>query len=409
MIKQFLKPNWKKIIVFVIILVLLIFSIRSTYDIPIPVLNILLRAPWIVLTFLISLLIFGSHGEPQVVFTALIIGIAGMFFWWIVTCFLFYFYDEFRDRKITEKKYKPNIKLLFGILIIISILVIGFWIWDNFNIDYFYSFNWRNCSEDSNCVVVDNGCCCINEDYIAINKDFVESWKEKKAKRCRDVHCPLMMCISNPPEAKCINNKCSIEEEIKEEAKEDKECLIKFPKTIKLRAIDFYVYTLADSDYILLDSPKELCISSYPAEINGYYLVQFQGPINDDYKNEVKSLGGVIDGYVPEYSFIVKMSKDTKERVQNLGIVQWVGIYQPAYKIISPELFRRTGSVILNVGIFEGEDGNKVISKINSLDGVSKLVSEDKIRTQIDSSKIYDIANIVNIQYLEEYIPPEIF
>ncbi len=76
-----------------------------------------------------------------------------------------------------------------------------------------------------------------------------------------------------------------------------------------------------------------LRISSYPAGTAGLYLVQFVGPILPRWVADLKAQGAVAYNYVPNFAFIVQMTPEQAVRIAGMPSVQWVGIYQPAYRI----------------------------------------------------------------------------
>ncbi|EKD28696.1 MAG: hypothetical protein ACD_79C00243G0002, partial [uncultured bacterium] len=64
-----------------------------------------------------------------------------------------------------------------------------------------------------------------------------------------------------------------------------------------------------------------------------YYIVQFNGPVLPSWKDEVRNYGAYLKEYVPNNAFLIKMSKETKEKISALSYVNWVGLYHPAFKI----------------------------------------------------------------------------
>ena len=96
---------------------------------------------------------------------------------------------------------------------------------------------------------------------------------------------------------------------------------------IKLAAAEFDVSAGPQS------LPRELSIDSYDDRVNGHYIVQFDGPVNQMWKAQLHQLGAEVGSYVPYNAFVVKMGAEVKAEVENLEHVQYVGIYQPAYKI----------------------------------------------------------------------------
>lgn len=64
-----------------------------------------------------------------------------------------------------------------------------------------------------------------------------------------------------------------------------------------------------------------------------YWIVQFVGPAKEEWIEAVQKMGGSIGDYVPENAFLVRMTPTIKDQVSKLDFVNWVGPYQPTYKI----------------------------------------------------------------------------
>ncbi len=178
---------------------------------------------------------------------------------------------------------------------------------------------------------------------------------------------------------------------------------VEIPSNIKMQSLP--AYNISDGKIII---PKDLYIEYYP-DGEGYYIVQFAGPIYEEYKNKVVNSGGKLYGYVPEYAFIVKMNESAKNKVQNLDIVKWIGIYQPAYRI-SPSISKEKAvnkTIIVDVSIFD-VDENNIISKIRTLGGEIISITQEYIQVSIDSSKIPELAKIKDVLYIAEYREPEL-
>ncbi len=110
-------------------------------------------------------------------------------------------------------------------------------------------------------------------------------------------------------------------------------CSIKVPQTINLTIIKIHSNPISGSEYTEIRLPVGFCLDSYPAGTKGYYLVQLDGFMHQDRREKIESLGGVIYDSIPEYAFIVKMDEETKNKIQKLEFVKWVGIYHPVYKM----------------------------------------------------------------------------
>src|SRR5262245_29907965 len=66
-----------------------------------------------------------------------------------------------------------------------------------------------------------------------------------------------------------------------------------------------------------------------PAE----YLVQFQGPVLEEWKAAVSAAGATLLEYLPDFTFRVRMRPQDAARVRQLPFVAWVGPFHPDYKV----------------------------------------------------------------------------
>ena len=150
-------------------------------------------------------------------------------------------------------------------------------------------------------------------------------------------------------------------------------------------------------------------ISQYPSDMEGYYIVQFTSYIHEDWKMAVRDTGAVIFDYVPNNAFIVRMNASVKSKVEALQTVQWVGIYEPAYRI-NPVL-QASGSVRENITVllFDSTDNERISGEIKKLGGIVVESAGDRIQVRIDRSKISDVAVINGVYWIEKYVPPVIF
>jgi len=64
-----------------------------------------------------------------------------------------------------------------------------------------------------------------------------------------------------------------------------------------------------------------------------HYIVQFIGPIKEEWKKAVADLGGILCAPLPPYAYIVEMDEGAVDAVQALPIVRWVGHYAPQYRL----------------------------------------------------------------------------
>jgi subtilase family serine protease len=82
-----------------------------------------------------------------------------------------------------------------------------------------------------------------------------------------------------------------------------------------------------------LSVPSDLAGAPARAGVRGEFLVQFAGPVQDQWKAALASGGADVLEYVPDFAFRVRATPDVAARLRQLPFVSWVGPYQPAYKL----------------------------------------------------------------------------
>lgn len=88
----------------------------------------------------------------------------------------------------------------------------------------------------------------------------------------------------------------------------------------------------------------------------GHYIVQFDGPVVEEWKAPVTALGGRIFHYLPDYAFVVRIAARQLPRLRRVAHVRSVRPFHPGYAL-SPLLPRPSGrSVRVNIKTFSPED-----------------------------------------------------
>ncbi|MFQ6127476.1 MAG: S8 family serine peptidase [Thermoplasmata archaeon] len=145
-----------------------------------------------------------------------------------------------------------------------------------------------------------------------------------------------------------------------------------------------------------------LKLESYGSDIDGHYLVQFYGPIKEEWKEEIERIGGRVLNYIPNNAFIVQLDDSLLKEVKNLKEVQWLGIYHPAYKI-RPVLLDANGEVSVKIITFKGEGLGQVVSSLHRDQILSRFQNEDfgVVKAKVDSNDIPRLAGLNSVQYVE--------
>ena len=145
--------------------------------------------------------------------------------------------------------------------------------------------------------------------------------------------------------------------------------------------------------------PAGLHLDAYPAEGQGAYIVQFKGPIREAWKEQVRSLGGRVMDYLPDYAFLVWMDGAARARVEALDTVRWVGLYQPAYKF-DPDL--NPEKPIYRVVLFPGSDLKAVEARLKTLNTPTTQVPGERFTLLLPDRNVAAVAAWPEVLWIEE-------
>jgi hypothetical protein len=143
-----------------------------------------------------------------------------------------------------------------------------------------------------------------------------------------------------------------------------------------------------------------------PVTDNIYYIVQFKGPIRQEWFRDLSRQEIEPIGYLPHYAVLAKMNPMQKEAVAALPMVRWVGIYQPAYKLQDVLLYA-TGTKDIILLITPGEEITKVTEQISINGGtIEEVMVTDfgkTIKAKIDGSMLSNIARLQEVLWIQEW------
>ncbi len=158
-------------------------------------------------------------------------------------------------------------------------------------------------------------------------------------------------------------------------------------------------------------------VAAYRTEANGRGLrfVQFNGAIEGDWLQDLKSAGVEPLQYYPDNTFLVWSSGQASESIEAHPNVRWQGEYLPDWKV-APDLGKHTGT-IRNVGVFFYNDGdvNGVLAALGhagarvlnhgaaQADGVFQ-----NAWVEVDADRLADLAALPQVVWLEHQSPKPI-
>ena len=157
--------------------------------------------------------------------------------------------------------------------------------------------------------------------------------------------------------------------------------------------------------------PAELQAGEAAAGTRGGYLVQLKGPVEANQREQIEAAGAIVVSYLPNYTFLVRVSPSVRARVQALPFVRWVGAWQPAYKLSAePEMSLGGGSATMVVLLYPDADlaaeraaleamGGTVVEATDS--GRNKIV-----RVTIDGAQAQTMASRNDVAWVEPWHQP---
>ncbi len=174
----------------------------------------------------------------------------------------------------------------------------------------------------------------------------------------------------------------------------------------------------AEYDYISINgyrfNPKK-DVPNIPEELRGetgYYLIQIKGPVFDDMKRLIESYGVRLAEYIPYNTFIARMNSTQKSIIEGLSFVNWVGNYEPAYKIspLFKEIRDENKMVLL---LFNDADVQGVVNDLRKI-GCEildiELTKDNKVvEIRAEHSKIAEMSHIPGIMWIEPWAETVLF
>ncbi|HSG18493.1 MAG TPA: S8 family serine peptidase [Anaerolineae bacterium] len=150
------------------------------------------------------------------------------------------------------------------------------------------------------------------------------------------------------------------------------------------------------------DIPPGLTISGYARGTRGYYIVQFAGPVQEAWKEQVSAAGADLLDYIPDFAYKARMNPAQAARVSDLDTVAWVGLFQPAYKIspsIDPE-----GVNLLRVRVERGADAGQVTAAVARSGATILDRGENLLLIGADAGQMREIAHMLDVAWMEPYV-----
>ncbi len=140
----------------------------------------------------------------------------------------------------------------------------------------------------------------------------------------------------------------------------------------------------------------------------GPYLVVMDGPIQRPVSAEMAKLGAILVEYIPDFSFLVLMTPEIANLVEQLPFVVDVMVYEPAFKI-NPSLKDEEGKIKgfgeVAVKIVTFDDAAVLDNEIKNAQAVkftAKNTDKKQTVVKMDRSQLAKFAYMNSVKYIEE-------
>jgi len=182
------------------------------------------------------------------------------------------------------------------------------------------------------------------------------------------------------------------------------------PPIIRLRFATFD--PLAGEPYVPAE-PRSTASESGAA----IWLVQFVGPVRDEWKVGVEQVGARLYGYIPDYAFVARMDGATAEMVRALPFVRWLGLYHPTYRLAPSLSAQSVGSsaqpVPVSIQTLPDVDLRDFAREVESLGGKVQGSGANDIagyvRASIAGSHLAELAAMDGVLWVEPYFRAQLF
>nr|WP_320049949.1 S8 family serine peptidase [uncultured Desulfuromonas sp.] len=179
---------------------------------------------------------------------------------------------------------------------------------------------------------------------------------------------------------------------------------------------------LSDVLFVAEDSQQPVKQTVSADTAGHYFVVQFDGPILEEWRHSLENFGATVLDYVPDFAFIVHLDPQNATQLSSLAYVRWVGSYRADYRLSLEAKALATFSVPeeqnpeeaevtrLRIDAFPGEDSAAISAAVTALGGTVQEVVESswgiRLAATVAAEHIEELAHISGIKWVEVYKAP---
>jgi uncharacterized repeat protein (TIGR01451 family) len=172
-------------------------------------------------------------------------------------------------------------------------------------------------------------------------------------------------------------------------------------------------YTLKAGEYKLLmpqtEYPKELTWKPIEPSKSDYFVIQFHGPVKQEWTDELTSHGALGVSVLPENAVVVYMNYDSVRMYSEKSYVLGVSPYHPAFKIANGIKAGEDGLVDISISVFSNASIHNVMKTlpVTPMYDTANLDS-GSARAKCPPENLMAIARHPSVSYIEEYAEPTV-
>src|SRR5574341_256404 len=142
--------------------------------------------------------------------------------------------------------------------------------------------------------------------------------------------------------------------------------------------------------------------SQFAAGSQKYFIVQFTGPVQQSWKDEINAEGAEILAYIPDFAFKVRMNPAIAKRVEVKNFVSAVVAFQPEFKF-GADLKRDSERHLYQVRSERGSDYGLVRSLVARTGAEVLGFEEDLMVVAANGALVDAIAQVDDVAAINHY------
>ena len=159
--------------------------------------------------------------------------------------------------------------------------------------------------------------------------------------------------------------------------------------------------------------------AQFEAGASNLYLLQFTGPVQEQWKTATEKAGVHLYSYVPDYAFLARMDENALQAATELPFVRWIGPFYPAYRLaasLQPQALSASAadqSLQVQVQTLPDADLEALASEVGQwggqVDSRSQSDTAGYLRLSLPPGHLADLAAANGVLWVEPVLERQLF